>query len=97
MLKGKGISEGIGIGNAVVLKKQEIKIEKIKIEDIDEELKKLELSLESVIKDTKKLKDNSNDEQKKILEAYIMILKDEMLMENVKELIKNIFMILLER
>ena len=28
MLKGKGISEGIGIGKALVLKKEEIKIEK---------------------------------------------------------------------
>ena len=27
MLKGKGISEGIGIGKALVLKKEEIKIE----------------------------------------------------------------------
>ena len=31
MLKGKGISEGIGIGKAFVLEKEEIKIEKSKI------------------------------------------------------------------
>ena len=38
MLKGKGISEGIGIGKALVLKKEKIKIEKRRIEEqvIDE-------------------------------------------------------------
>ena len=35
MLKGKGISEGIGIGKALVIKKGEIKIEKSKIENIN--------------------------------------------------------------
>ena len=52
MLNGKGISEGIGIGKAVVLKREEIKIEKTKIKDIDKELEKLNVSLNSVIKET---------------------------------------------
>ena len=89
MLKGKGISEGIGIGKAIVLKKQEIKIEKSKIEDVSKELKKLDFSLDSVIQDTQKLKDNSNNEQEQILEAYLMILQDDTLMQKAKELIKK--------
>ena len=52
MQKGKGISNGIGIGRAVILKKQNFEIEKSNIEDIDEELKKLDLALEAVIKET---------------------------------------------
>ena len=70
MLKGKGISEGIGIGKALLLKKQEIKIEKNKIENVDKELEKLNVTLNSVIQETENLKDISNNEQKQILEAY---------------------------
>lgn len=89
MLKGKGISEGIGIGKALVLKKEKVKIEKIKIEDIDLELEKLNVSLNSVIKETEELRDKSNSEQKQILEAYLMILQDDELIQKTKELIKN--------
>ena len=37
MLVGKGISEGIGLGKAVILKENGLKIEKQKIEDISAE------------------------------------------------------------
>ena len=87
MLKGKGISEGIGIGKALLLKKQEIKIEKNKIENVDKELEKLNVSLNSVIQETENLKDVSSNEQKQIFEAYLMILQDETLMQKAKELI----------
>lgn len=89
MLKGKGISQGIGIGRALVLKKEKIKIEKSKIEDVNIELEKLNVSLNSVIKETQELKDKSNNEQKQILEAYLMILQDETLTQKSKELIQN--------
>ena len=89
MLKGKGISNGIGIGKALILKKEKIKIEKTKIEDVTTELEKLNVSLNSVIQETEKLKQNSNDEQKQILEAYLMILQDETLLQKVKELIEK--------
>ena len=90
MLKGKGISEGIGIGRAVVLKKKEIKIENDKIDDVDKELEKLQVSLNSVIKEIEKsINEISSDEQVKILEAYLMILQDETLLQKAKELIKN--------
>jgi len=89
MLKGKGISECIGIGKALVLKKEEIKIEKSKIEDTNLELEKLQVSLNSVIKETQELIDKSNNEQKQILEAYLMILQDETLLQKSKELIQN--------
>ena len=89
MLKGKGISEGIGIGKALVIKREKIKIEKSKIENVNKELEKLNVSLDSIIQETKKLKDNSNNQQKQILEAYLMILQDETLLQKTKELIKN--------
>lgn len=89
MLNGKGISEGIGIGKALVLKKEKIKIEKSKIEDVSKELEKLEVSINSVIEETIRLKENSNNEQRKILEAYLMILQDETLIQKSKELIEK--------
>mgnify|MGYP003301472521 CR=1 FL=1 len=89
MLKGKGISEGIGIGKALLLKRQEIKIEKNKIENVDKELEKLNVSLNSVIQETENLKDISSNEQKQILEAYLMILQDETLTQRAKELIRK--------
>ena len=93
MLKGKGISSGIGIGKAFILKKEKIKIERSKIENASKELEKLEVSLKSVIKETEesieKLKRNQNVEQAEILEAYLMILKDETLTQKAKELIEK--------
>lgn len=91
MLKGKGISTGIGIGKVQILKKEEIKIEKNKIENVENELEKLNVSLNSVISETEKaieiLKENQNNEQIQILEAYLMILHDETLISKAKELI----------
>ena len=93
MQKGKGISNGIGIGRAVILKKQNFEIEKSNIEDIDEELKKLDLALEAVIKETEEtievLEKESNKEQVEIMKAYLMILQDETLLEKAKIIIKE--------
>ena len=93
MLKGKGISEGIGIGKALILKKEEIKIQKDKIENVSKELEKLSVSLNSVIEETEKsienLKQSKNNEQVNILESYLMILQDETLIQKSKELIEK--------
>ena len=89
MLKGKGISEGIGIGKALILKKEEFKIEKSKIDDVSKELEKLDVSLNSIIEETQQLKEKSNDEQKQILDAYLMILQDVTLTQKAKELIEK--------
>lgn len=93
MIKGKGVSEGIGIGKALVLKKQEIKIENYKIENTSRELEKLQISLNSIMQETEEsienLKKNSNSEQIQILEAYLMILKDKTLIEKTVQLIEK--------
>lgn len=93
MLKGKGISKGIGIGRAVILKKQKIEIEKNNIENTELELKRLDLALEEVIKETENtiavLEKESNKEQLEIMKAYLMILQDETLLEKAKIIIKE--------
>ena len=93
MLKGKGISKGIGIGRALVLKKQNLEIEKSNIQNVEEELKKLHIALEAVIKETEEtivvLERESNKEQVEIMKAYLMILQDETLLEKAKIIIKE--------
>ena len=37
MLKGKGISDGIGLGKVVLLKNEDIRLEKIQINDVETE------------------------------------------------------------
>ena len=74
MLKGKGISKGIGIGRALFLKKQNLEIEKSNIQNVEEELKKLHIALEAVIKETEEtivvLERESNKEQVEKMKAY---------------------------
>ena len=86
MLKGKGISRGIGIGKARILKKDSIEIDTKSIQNVDDELKKIDLALNSVIQETQlsmeKLKKEENNEQFQIMQAYLMILQDETLIEN---------------
>ena len=93
MLKGKGISKGIGIGRALVLKKQNLEIEKSNIQNVEEELKKLHIALEAVIKETEEtivvLERELNKEQVEIMKAYLMILQDETLLEKAKIIIKE--------
>ena len=89
MLKGKGVSEGIGLGKAVILKNEEIKPEKIQIEDVDLEkenfyhaVHKVELEIEDLIN---KLEGTEKD----IMQAYLMILRDPTLVQETVEIIEK--------
>jgi len=78
----------------LILEKEEIKIEKKNIENVEEELKKLKLALESVIEETSNSIENlkntrENEEQIQIMEAYLMILEDETLLEKTRLLIRE--------
>ena len=78
----------------LILEKEEIKIEKKNIENVEEELKKLKLALESVIEETLNSIENlkntrENEEQIQIMEAYLMILEDETLLEKTRLLIRE--------
>lgn len=53
MLKGKGVSSGIGLGNVVVLKKQkEMQIKNNRNEQIEHELERLHMALNEVAGET---------------------------------------------
>lgn len=87
MLVGKGISEGIGLGKAVILEENRLKIEKQKIENISAEKQKIYDAVKEVESEIEKLIKNIDGTEKEIMQAYLMILQDPSL---IKETIKII-------
>ena len=76
MLVGKGISEGIGLGKAVILKENELKIEKQKIEDISAEKQQIYDSVKEVESEIEKLIKNIDGTEKEIVEDLIRQLRE---------------------
>lgn len=92
MLKGKGVSRGIGFGNIIVLKTEERNIEKkiMPAEKMDEELKKFNDALNSAIDETETQLQNISGKEAEIMEAYLMIMKDPSLVVETENAIKNL-------
>ena len=89
MLVGKGISEGIGLGKAVILKENGLKIEKQKIEDISEEKQQIYDAVKEVESEIEKLIQNINGTEKEIMQAYLMILQDPSLIQETIKIIEQ--------
>lgn len=81
MLKGTGISDGIGLGNVVILNKEEIKPEKIKVENIEKEKEIFYQAFHMVEKEIEELVKQLSGTEKEIMQAYVMILQDPTLVE----------------
>ena len=91
MLKGNGVSTGIGFGKVVVLKKTERKIEKknIQKEQVEQELKRVHEALQKVIDETENQIKNISGTEAEIMQAYLMILQDPSLIAETENAIKN--------
>ena len=89
MLVGKGISEGIGLGKVVILKENEIKIEKQKIEDISAEKQQIYDAIKKVESEIENLIQNISGTEKEIMQAYLMILQDPSLIEETIKIIEQ--------
>lgn len=89
MLVGKGISEGIGLGKAVILKENGLKIEKQKIEDISAEKQQIYDAVKEVESEIEKLIQNINGTEKEIMQAYLMILQDPSLIRETIKIIEQ--------
>lgn len=89
MLVGKGISEGIGLGKAVILKENELKIEKQKIEDISAEKQQIYDAVKEVESEIEKLIKNIDGTEKEIMQAYLMILQDHSLIQETIKIIEQ--------
>lgn len=89
MLVGKGISEGIGLGNVVILKENELKIEKQKMDDISVEKKQIYNAIEEVENEIENLIQNISGTEREIMQAYLMILQDPTLIEETIKIIEQ--------
>ena len=89
MLVGKGISEGIGLGKVVILKENEIKIEKQKIKDTSAEKQKIHNAIKKVESEIENLIQNISGTEKEIMQAYLMILQDPSLIEETIKIIEK--------
>lgn len=90
MIKGKGVSVGVGFGNAVILKNEERKIEKTTVEDSNAEMDRLKKAIEEVTKETEEIVNKSTGTEKEIMSAYLMILQDPALTQETENGIKDL-------
>ena len=89
MLKGKGISDGIGLGKVVILKNEEIKPDKFRIENVVSEKEVFYKAIHVVEKETEKLLNNLSGTEKDIMQAYLMILQDPTLVQETIKIIEK--------
>lgn len=89
MLKGMGISDGIGIGKAIILNNEDIKPERIRTDDIEQEKKIFLDAIQSVEDETKNLISTLNGTEKDIMEAYLTILQDDTLVQETIKIIEQ--------
>ena len=90
MLKGKGVSIGIGFGKVVVLKNQKREIEKKNVENSEQELQKFKQAFNSVINETEEIIKDLNGTELEIMQAYLMIMQDPSLISETENLINNL-------
>ena len=89
MIKGKGISDGIGLGKVVVLKNEDIKPEKVAIKDIVAEKEIFYKAIHAVETETEDLIEKISGTEKDIMQAYLMILQDLTLVEETIKIIEQ--------
>lgn len=91
MYKGIAGSEGIGIGNVVIIEEHEINIETKTVEDTDAEIVRLQSAIEKFVESTNQMADRMDETVGKkdadILRGHIQMLQDPMIEEQISALI----------
>ena len=86
MYKGTGASPGIALGRALVIEHSELVIEKKTIENIDEEIQKLESAVKVSKEELTKVKEKAlaelGEHEAEIFEAHLLVLEDPELVES---------------
>ena len=90
MIRGKGVSAGIGFGTIVVLKNQERQIEKKTVENPKIEMKRFKEALKQITKETEDIVNAANGTEKEIMSAYLMIMQDPTLTAETENAITNL-------
>lgn len=90
---GIGASRGIAIAKVFELKNHEIEIKKNKVNNFQEEIRKLEKSIEQTIKQIEKIKQisskNLDAEHVAIFDAHIQVANDPMMKNEIIDMINN--------
>ena len=89
MIKGKGVSEGIGLGKVVILKNDEIRPEKVQVENVILEKEKFYEAINKVQNEIEELIKKISGTEKDIMQAYLMILQDPTLIQETIEIIEK--------
>ena len=90
MLKGKGVSNGVGFGNIVILKNEDRVIEKKIVEDSNNEMKRFKEALDKVTKETEEIVSSISGTEQEIMNAYLMIMQDPSLTVETENAITNL-------
>ena len=90
MLKGKGVSTGIGFGKIVILKNEEKVIEKRIVENPEAEMQKFKQAFNQVIKETEEMVSKLSGTELDIMQAYLMIMQDPSLISETENAITNL-------
>ena len=90
MLKGKGVSNGVGFGNIAILKNEDRVIEKKIVENPENEMKRFKEALKEVTKETQEIADSITGTEKEIMNAYLMIMQDPSLTMETENAINNL-------
>ncbi|AOT70402.1 phosphoenolpyruvate--protein phosphotransferase [Geosporobacter ferrireducens] len=89
MFKGIAASPGIAVGKALVLKKENIIIERKKVDDLENEKNRFQEAVKVSRTQIERIKEKAGEEQKNIMDAHIMILEDPELLSNVEDKIQS--------
>lgn len=90
MLKGKGVSNGIGFGKAVIIKDQDRTIEKRIVENPEQEMTKFKQAFDQVKEETKEIVSKLSGTEQEIMQAYLMIMEDPTLITETENAIQNL-------
>lgn len=90
MLKGKGVSNGIGFGKVVIIKDQDRTIEKRIVENPEQEMAKFKQAFDQVKEETKEIVSKLSGTEQEIMQAYLMIMEDPTLITETENAIQNL-------
>lgn len=89
MLKGTGVSQGYGIGSAVLIKDISLDYGNVKYSGADNEKDRLRRSVESFTEQTRRLaqsvRESAGDSEAEILEGHIVMLSDPFMISQMEE------------
>lgn len=90
MIKGKGVSTGIGFGNIVIIKNENRKIEKKVAQNPTVELNKFKNAYNAVLQETEEMVGKLKGTESEIMQAYLMIMQDPSLIKETENAIENL-------